>query len=62
MEKDINYLFAMSKQNSAFTYELTEQLIALGKRIARNILKKYAIFSVILEDVEDLILQLVYYI
>lgn len=62
MEKDINYLFAMSKQNQAFMYELTERLIDLGKRIARSIFKKYVIYSVILEDVEDLILHLVYQI
>lgn len=62
MEKDINYLFAMAKQNQAFLYELTNQLMSLGRKVANSIIKKYAVYNVILDDVEDLILYLVYYV
>lgn len=59
MEKNKQSLFDGAKTNSAFLFELTKMLLEMGKKMAISIIKKYGIYNVVVEDIEDYILYVI---
>ena len=62
MEKDVNHLFVVAKNNSAALKELTDILTSYGRSVTKSIFTKYGIFNLTYEDTEDYILYIIVYI
>lgn len=62
MKRTINDLFLLAKKDESFLGELTDRLIIYGENIAKITLKRLNIYNIAIEDLQDYILFIVYYI
>ena len=56
MTKELSSLFIAAKSNEAALERLTDELLSYGKSVAKNIMHRYNIFNLVVEDIEDYIL------
>lgn len=56
MIKELSSLFIAAKSNEAALERLTDELLSYGRSVAKNIMHRYNVFNLVVEDIEDYIL------